>query len=84
MHSVVLFWLKNRAVTSRPLHDVIRSTWVALFVAGSEVKMAASDALLTESALGWSIFAIVLLVRYDLNRVPSTLDIFLLKPKGLS
>ncbi|KAK1792712.1 hypothetical protein P4O66_012643, partial [Electrophorus voltai] len=32
------------------------------FVAGSEVKMAASATLLTESALGWSIFTVVLVV----------------------
>lgn len=43
------------------------------------MKMAATDALLTESVLGWSIFAIVLLVRYDLNPAPTTLDNALMK-----
>lgn len=35
----------------------------ALSVAGSGMKMAVSTRLLTEPVIGWSIFAIVLLVR---------------------
>jgi len=46
------------------LCDVTRHMVRVSCVAGSEAVMATPVALLSESVLGWSIFTIVLLVRY--------------------
>ncbi len=60
----VQFVLYLSETLARVLCDVAGHMASVSCVAGSEAVMATPVALLSESVLGWSIFTIVLLVRY--------------------